>query len=83
MYFEQIKKIISEQLSLSDTENKIFLETNLREDLNLDSFDAVQLVIKLEHFFDLKISDEIMMQFKTVQDIVNYIKNNKLSVNPN
>lgn len=48
----------------------------MKEDLALDSFDAVELVIELEQIFDLKISDEAMQQFKIVKDIVNYVESN-------
>ncbi|WAN63549.1 acyl carrier protein [Candidatus Phytoplasma rubi] len=74
MIFDKVKKIICERKSIE--EDKIFLETRLKEDLALDSFDAVELVIELEKIFDLKISDEAMQQFKIVKDIVNYVESN-------
>ncbi len=74
MIFDKVKKIICKRKSIE--EDKIFLETRLKEDLALDSFDAVELVIELEDFFDLKISDEAMQQFKIVKDIVNYVESN-------
>ncbi|MDO8059226.1 acyl carrier protein ['Crotalaria aegyptiaca' phytoplasma] len=70
--FNKIQKIISEQLSLS--EDLIQLDTKLKEDLGMDSIDAVNLAIQLEKNFNIKISDEQLQQFKLVQDIVVYIE---------
>jgi acyl carrier protein len=75
MIFKKIQKILSNKKSISM--DKISLKSRLKEDLGLDSFDAVELVIKLEKIFCLKISDEQMQQFKNVQDIVEYIEKNK------
>ncbi|MDV3157405.1 MAG: acyl carrier protein [Candidatus Phytoplasma australasiaticum] len=72
--FNKIKKIIAEQLSIS--EDLITLETKLKEDLGMDSIDAVNLAIQLEKIFDIKISDEQLQQFKLVKDIVVYIEFN-------
>ncbi|WP_323847872.1 MAG: acyl carrier protein [Phytoplasma sp.] len=72
MVFEQVKKIISKKKSIK--EEIISLETRLKEDLNLDSFDAVEIVIELEKTFKIKISDETMQQFKTIKDVVDHIK---------
>ncbi|MDV3166239.1 MAG: acyl carrier protein ['Waltheria sp.' little leaf phytoplasma] len=70
--FNKIQKIISEQLSLS--EDLIQLDTKLKEDLAMDSIDAVNLTIQLEKNFNIKISDEQLQQFKSVKDIVVYIE---------
>ncbi|MDO8060209.1 acyl carrier protein [Candidatus Phytoplasma aurantifolia] len=72
MVFNKIQKIISEQLSLS--EDLIQLDTKLKEDLGMDSIDAVNLAIQLEKIFNIKISDEQLQQFKSVKDIVVYIE---------
>ncbi|WP_341266590.1 acyl carrier protein [Candidatus Phytoplasma fraxini] len=72
MVFEKIQQIISEKKSIK--EEIILLETRLKEDLNLDSFDAVELVIELEKTFKIKISDEAMQQFKTIKDVVKHIQ---------
>nr|WP_051049970.1 MULTISPECIES: acyl carrier protein [Phytoplasma] len=74
MVFNKIKKIIAEQLSIS--EDIITLETKLKEDLGMDSIDAVNLAIQLEKIFDIKISDEQLQQFKLVKDITVYIESN-------
>ena len=42
-----------------------------------DSLDAVELNMALEEAFAISIPDEDLATFKTVQDIVTYIENNK------
>ncbi|MDC9031991.1 acyl carrier protein [Columbia Basin potato purple top phytoplasma] len=74
MVLDKIKEIISTKKHLN--KDQISLDKRLKEDLNLDSFSAVEIVIELENSFDLKISDEVMQQFKTVKDVVEYIESN-------
>ena len=72
--FDKLKKIISEELRI-DAE-KIVPEAKLFEDLNYDSLDTVETVITVEEAFDIEILDEDTDSFETVQDIVDYIKEN-------
>ncbi|WP_024563410.1 acyl carrier protein [Candidatus Phytoplasma tritici] len=74
MVLEKIKALIATQLSL-DT-STITLDTRFREDLGLDSLDALELVMEVEKTFQINISDATLQNFKTVQDIVFYITKN-------
>ena len=75
MTFEKVKEIIVDTLSCD--EEKVALEASLTEDLGADSLDAVELNMALEEAFEISIPDEELANFKTVQDIVTYIENNK------
>jgi acyl carrier protein len=75
MTFEKVKEIIVD--TLNSEEAKVTLEASLTEDLGADSLDAVELNMALEEAFAISISDEDLATFKTVQDIVTYIENNK------
>ena len=75
MTFEKVKEIIVETISC-DAE-KVTLEAKLSDDLGADSLDAVELNMALEEAFEISIPDEELANFKTVQDIVTYIENNK------
>jgi len=75
MTFEKVKEIIIDTLSCD--EEKVTLEASLTEDLGADSLDAVELNMSLEEAFEISIPDEELANFKTVQDIVTYIENNK------
>lgn len=75
MTFDKVKEIIMETLSCG--QEKITLEAKLMDDLGADSLDAVELNTALEEAFSITIPDEALAEFVTVQDIVDYIDNNK------
>lgn len=71
MNFEKVKEIIVETANLNEADVKP--ESKLKDDLGLDSLDAMELNMALEEKFDLTISDEELINFITVQDIVKFI----------
>ena len=70
--FEMIKEIIADKLSV-DPES-ITLEASFIDDLNADSLDIVELIMALEDELEMEIPDEDVENFKTVGDVVNYVK---------
>ena len=75
--FERVRKIIAEQLGVEESE--ITPETSFVDDLNADSLDLVELIMSLEEEFSadgktVEISDEDAEKISTVQDAVNFIK---------
>ncbi len=68
---EKIKKIISEQLNVS--EEDVVLGASFVDDLGADSLDQVELIMAMEEEFDLSISDEDAEKIATVQNAVDYI----------
>ena len=74
--FDKIKEIIVEQLNIDDG-TFINLDTNLQEDLDADSLDAVEIIMNIEEEFDIKVDDDELENIKTIGDIVKYIENNK------
>ena len=74
--FDKIKEIIVEQLNIDDGA-LINLDTNLQEDLDADSLDAVEIIMNIEEEFDIKVDDDELENIKTIGDIVKYIENNK------
>ena len=73
--FENVRDIIVNTLSCDA--DQVTLETNLFEDLEADSLEAVELSMALEEAFGVGIADEDMTQVKTVADIVNYLSGKK------
>ena len=71
--FEEIRDIIAEQLSIDDLD-ELTLDTSLKDDLNADSLDAVEVIMALEEEFAIEIPDEEAENFKTIGDIVEYIE---------
>ena len=74
--FDKIKEIIVEQLNIDDGAF-INLDTNLQEDLDADSLDAVEIIMNIEEEFYIKVDDDELENIKTIGDIVKYIENNK------
>jgi acyl carrier protein len=65
---EQIKSLMAEALNLNKDE--ITLEATLKDDLGIDSLDAVELIMELEDEFNVKIEDTEAQAFITIADIV-------------
>ena len=70
--FEQVKKILCDQLDLE--EEQVNEDSEVIDDLGADSLDIVDLVMPLEEEFDTEIPDEDIENLKTVGDIVKYIE---------
>ena len=73
--FEAVREIIVNTLSCD--QEQVTLETNLFDDLEADSLEAVELSLALEEAFGVGIADEDMANIKTVNDILEYVKNKK------
>ena len=68
---EKVKKIIAEQLSVS--EDQITPDASFVEDLGADSLDTVELVMALEEEFEIEIPDEDAEKITTVHQAIDYI----------
>jgi acyl carrier protein len=68
---ERVKKIIVEQLGVS--EDEVTSGASFVDDLGADSLDTVELVMALEEEFDTEIPDEEAEKITTVQAAVDYI----------
>ena len=54
---------------LPDQNTAVTESSNLKDDLGLDSFDIMNIVIECEDAFGVRISDEVLGNFITVNDI--------------
>lgn len=70
--FDTIKEILVKDFDCD--ESKIKMESNLVEDLDLDSIDAVDLVVKLQSIINRKVDPEDFKQIRTLQDVVNAVE---------
>lgn len=73
MVFEKIREIIAEQTG-KDVE-EITLETNVKEDLDVDSLDLFQIINDIEDEFDVSVEDP--ESIVTVQDAVDFVEKNQ------
>ena len=72
MNFEKVKEVMINTLNCD--EEKITPQAVLDDDLNIDSLDAVELVMALEEEYRIKIPDTELENMKTVQNIVDCIE---------
>lgn len=70
--FFRVCQLLSKEFKLENKE-KINPASRLKEDLGLDSVDAIQLVMALEDEFDFEIPDEDIEKIQSVEQIVDYL----------
>jgi len=72
--FERVKEIIVGRLSIDPA--RVVAEAKIREDLQADSLDLVELIMDLEDAFGISISEEDgrALTTVTVGEAVNYLK---------
>ena len=73
MVFEKIREIIAEQTGKDVDE--ITLETNVKEDLDADSLDLLQIINDIEDEFDVSVEDP--ESIVTVKDAVDFVESHK------
>ncbi len=69
---DKVIEVVAEFLDLEVSE--VTLDSDLREDLNADSLDFVELVMELEEEFEFEADEDKMQEIKTVGDIVKFIE---------
>ena len=53
---------------------KLVPTAQLKDDLGLDSLDAVDMLVYLEENFDIKVAGERLLQIKTMADVYSLVK---------
>ena len=69
--FKKIKSIITEQLSVIDPSD--IKQDTLFESLDIDSIDAVEIIMAIEDEFEVEIPDDVAEEFTSISDIMNYL----------
>jgi len=75
MVFEKVKEILVDELGLEEEE--VLMESNIKDDLDADSLDIVQVVMAVEEAFDIEVEEEETEKMLTVGDVVRYVEANK------
>jgi acyl carrier protein len=73
---EQINNFLVEEFEVA--REKISPEANLRETLELDSLDYIDLVVVIESNFGFKVKPEDFVSIVTFQDFYDYVTNRVL-----
>ena len=71
---EKILEKLQDIMIKSFNQGDITMETNIREDLDLDSLDFVDLILEIEETWGISIPDDVAQSFTTVKDVIEYIK---------
>ena len=72
MVFEKVRDMIASQLQVAP--ESINMESRLVEDLKADSANVMVMILEMETEFGMEVEDEVILQLKTVGDIVDYIE---------
>ena len=70
--YREIKKIVLEVLDVP--EEKISIDTQFGPDLDADSLNVVEILLRLEDKYDIEIPDDMAQNIKTVKQLVYYIE---------
>ncbi len=74
---ERIKKIISEVVEIEILE--IDSLSHFVDDLGIDSLDSVEIVVRIEKEYGIRVSDAEALRFKTVKNLFDFVKQKLLS----
>ena len=74
--FEQVKLIIVDLLGVDA--DKVVAEADFRKDLEADSLDLVELIMRFEDEFHGEISDEDAQSIQTVDQAVKFLLKNNI-----
>jgi len=70
-----IKKIIS---SIARCRiSRIKLKSRVREDLGIDSFSALEILVAIEKKFDIESLESQLVSLVTFEDVVNFVRQKK------
>ncbi|MBP3710791.1 MAG: acyl carrier protein [Treponema sp.] len=66
--FDKLKTILVKEFEID--EDSITPEAKLADDLDLDSIDSIDLIVKMKDFIPGKVDPAIFKTVKTMQDVV-------------
>ena len=66
--FDKLKAVLSKEFEIE--EDKITPTAKLADDLELDSIDSIDLIVKMKDFIPGKVDPAIFKTVKTMQDVV-------------
>jgi acyl carrier protein len=70
--FETLRTLLAEELQIDPAEIK--MESELTNDLGINSIELADLVMQCEDKFGIEIEDDNIHNFVTIGDVVNYLE---------
>ena len=70
--FKRIRQHLVQEFELNS--NRITLESDLFDDLNLDSIDALDLIATLESELGEEVPEKLLAKIRLVKDVVNLVE---------
>ncbi len=70
--FEKVKELLVRELQIN--ENEITPDSELVNDLGINSLELADLILICEEEFDVEISDDDLRKFTTVGDVAEYLE---------
>ena len=67
--FARIRDILISQFDVDET--TISMDANLYEELEIDSIDAIDLLVQMKEFTGAKIAPETFKDVRTIRDVIN------------
>ena len=67
---DEVKEILKEKYFV---EKEITNESDLKNDLGIDSLDATSLVLDLEQKYNIEVSNEELVDLKTFKDVIDLL----------
>ena len=71
---EKILQICKEQVEMFVNVKTINIDSYLNDDLGLDSLDRIEILMAIERELNVDMDDEKCEKFKTIKDVVEYVK---------
>jgi len=73
---KRVFNIFKKQLRKRNISKEITYQTIPKEDLGLEQFDFLELIIELEHEFDIPVPDKYAVKIPPIGEVISFIKNN-------
>lgn len=68
---EQIRSLLGEMFDVDP--KKVTMESHLVTDLDLDSIDAIDMVVKLQDMTGKRVEEDLLRKLRTIGDVVNLV----------
>ena len=66
--YEKIKVILVDQFDVEEA--SVSLDANLYEELQIDSIDAVDLLVQIKELTGVKIAPDVFREVRTIRDVL-------------